>query len=225
MQPTFKLDDRKFKAAVGQLAALAKTKPVQTVMRQAAGQVVKRVVSVTPPAKGKADIAAKKAGELTIDNDIAKLMVGAAKRVKRELQNPASLHTKSRDSRTGRVNPRSRKVKAAVEKAALNELRRKLKLAVGTLAAGWNAAAQELGVKLPAWIARHGTKHGIIKVQVSKTGIRIYLANTVGFVDNIPDLERRLQWAVNVVAKNIIEKQLPKAVRNAGKRAGFKARR
>jgi hypothetical protein len=193
-------------------------------MRQAAGQVVKRVVSVTPPAKGKADIAAKKAGELTIDNDIAKLMVGAAKRVKRELQNPASLHTKARDSRTGRVNPRSRKVKAAVEKAALNELRRKLKLAVGTLAAGWNAAAQELGVKLPAWIARHGTKHGIIKVQVSKTGIRIYLANTVGFVDNIPDLERRLQWAVNVVAKNIIEKQLPNAVRNAGRRAGFKTR-
>ena len=223
MQGTFKLDATKFKSAVAQLANLAKTKPVQTVMRQAAGQVVKRVVSVTPPAKGKADAAAKKAGETTIENDIAKLMVPAAARIKRKLSDPASLHARARDGRTGRVK-RGSKVRAAVVKAELLALRRSLKLAVGTLAAGWNAAAQELGVKLPAWITRHGTKHGIIKIDVSKNGIRIYLANDVGFVDNIPDLERRLQWAVNVVAKNIIEKQLPNAVKNAGRKAGFKVR-
>ncbi len=224
MQGTFKLDTSRFRAAVTQLANLAKTKPVQTVMRQAAGQVIKRVVGVTPPAKGKADIAAKKRGELTIDIDLAKIMVAAAKRVKNPERDPGSLHASSRDGRTGRVNARNRRVKAAVEKAQLTALRKQLKALVGTLAAGWNAAAKELGVPLPAWISRHGTANGIIKIDVSKNGIRIFLANDVGFVDNIPDLERRLQWAVNVVAKNIIEKQLPNAVKNAGRRAGFKAR-
>ncbi len=111
-----------------------------------------------------------------------------------------------------------------MQRAQLNALRRSLKLAVGTLAAGWNAAAVELGVKLPAWITRHGTKHGIIKVTVRPTGLRIYLANAVRFVDNIPDLERRLQWAVDVVAKNILTKQIPAAVENMAKRAGFKKR-
>lgn len=224
MKASFNFDPRRFQSAVRQLAGLAKTKPIAAVMRSAAGQVVRRVVGVTPPAKGKADQSAKKRGEATIDADLAKILVGAFARVKRELEDPAAVHARSRDRGTGRVNPRSRKVKVAVEKAKLAALKKELKAAVGTLAAGWNAAAQELGVSLPAWIKRHGTKHGIIRITATAHGLRIFLANDVGFVDNIPDLERRLQWALDTTAKNIIEKQIPQAVKSVAKRAGFKAR-
>src|SRR6185436_20843020 len=62
-----------------------------------------------------------------------------------------------RDPRTGRINPRNLKQAYPVDASALRALKRDLLKRVGELAAGWNAGAQKLGVKLPAWVARHGS--------------------------------------------------------------------
>ena len=223
MRGSFKLDASKWNHAVRELAGLSKKKPVVDVMKRAAGSVIRRVVGVTPPAKGKADAAAKKAGETAIAADLAKLMVpGKARALKGGSEDPEALHGRARDKRTGRVNPRSRKVRSAVSPQALNALKKKLFAQVGHLAAGFNAAAQKLGVKLPVWISRHGTRFGTISIILKATGIRITFSNRVKFVDNITELNRRLQWALNTEAKSILERQIPNAVKNVARRAGFK---
>ncbi len=276
MNANFKLDTRKFQSAVRDLANLSRKKPVQTVMRQAAGQVVRRVVGVTPPANGKADVAAKKAGEAAIASDLARIFVVASAKAIRQFTDVNGTEARSqfghkgakaigevtdrvlsrsemtswhasRRKGNGRVagggnggqtnRARAASLATGIKKSDLAALDigivsaadfqwflKVLQKMVGFLAAGWNAAAVELRVKLPAWITRHGTSHGIIKITLSDHGMRIYIANAVGFVDNIPELERRLQWAVNVVAKNILTKQLPAAIKSVAKRAGFKVR-
>jgi hypothetical protein len=233
MKANFKFDSRKFRAAVADLAALAKKKPVQQVMKSAAGQVIRKVVDVTPPAKGKADKASQTRGELAITSDLAKIATpvvisGPGRKAAKELLTSVAellaVHQRSRTGAAGRVNPRSRKEKLLVDQTAYNKALKDLFRLVGTLAAGWNKAAEALGVKLPAWIRRHGDSHGIIRITVTNTGVRIFLANNVGFVDNVKDLERRLQWALDTVAKNIVETQIPNAIKSQAKRAGFKAR-
>jgi hypothetical protein len=66
--------------------------------------------------------------------------------------------------RAGRNNPRTLQHPYPVDASALRALKRDLLKCVGELAAGWNAGAQKLGVKLPAWFARHGSKRSTAAV-------------------------------------------------------------
>ncbi len=102
--------------------------------------------------------AAKKAGEGAIIADLARVMVAAARRKGVKLGDPAEIHKRLRDPRTGRIDPRNLQQPYSVDAGALRTLKRDLLNRVGELAAGWNAGAQKLGVKLPAWVARHGSK-------------------------------------------------------------------
>lgn len=233
LKGSFKFDASRFQAAARKLAGLPKSPAVQVTMKRAAGQVVRMVIDVTPPATGKANSSAKKRGELAILGDLAKLMVGATKRREKEggLPDPAEVHAQARDSRTGRVMMRGRSAggqfsslegKVAVGRADLARYRREMVKLVGELAAGWNAAAKALGVKVPAWIARHGDRYGVIKVELREHGMRITIGNDVPFVDNITELSRRLQWALDTVAKSIVERQIPAIVKRLGRAAGFK---
>lgn len=233
MQANFKLNKAKFTRAVKMLAALPKSKEARKVMTMATGQVVRKVVSITPPSKGETNKESQTRGEATILGDISKLAVptvvdGATKKQMREvligMDQLLAVYKASRKNSSGRVNPRSRKEKLHVSQSDFNKLLRMQQKLVGHLAAGWNAAAEQLGIRLPAWIRRHGTRYGAIKITATATGIRVYLANKVGFVDNIPDLRRRLQWALDTVATNIIDKQIPAIVNRLGRKAGFRVK-
>src|SRR3954469_22853647 len=77
---------------------------------EAARGFVKEVVAITPPAsKGKRGSAAKKAGEQAIISDLARVMIGNAKRHGVTLEDPRAIHKRLRDPRTGRINPRNLK--------------------------------------------------------------------------------------------------------------------
>ena len=54
-----------------------------------------------------------------------------------------------------------------VDAGALRSLRNELLKRVGELAAGWNAGAAKLGVKLPAWVTRHGPRRSAVKVSTA----------------------------------------------------------
>lgn len=73
---------------------------------------------------------------------------------------------------------------------------RVLQKGVGFLAAGWNAAAIVLGVRVPAWIARHGASRGAIRILTTDNRYRIEIVNDVPFVDGVRDLDRRVAKAV-----------------------------
>jgi len=68
-----------------------------------------------PTEKGKRGNAAKKAGEGAIIADLARVMVAAARRKGVKLADPADIHKRLRDPRTGRINPRNLKQPYPVE--------------------------------------------------------------------------------------------------------------
>ena len=82
-----------------------------------------------------------------------------------------------------------------------------------------NAGAQKLGVKLPAWIARHGSKRSAAAVINTFTRFRIILTNTVKYVTNVESYDRRIQSAINIHGRKMQRRAefLPtRALRRAG---------
>jgi hypothetical protein len=187
---------------------------------QAAKGFVKEVVDITPPAgKGKRGSAAKKAGEASIQYDLARVMVAVRARTGVTLQDPWAIHQRLRDLRTGRINPRNLKRPYPVDAGALRALENELLKRVGELAAGWNAGAGLLGVKLPAWVTRHGPRRSAVSVVNSFRQFRITLINAVKYVTSVEDYDRRIQSAITIQANKMrrqAEFLLKRALRGAG---------
>jgi len=66
---------------------------------------------------------------------------------------------------------------------------------VGMLAGGFNAAAKQLGVPLPAWIKRHGTSRGAVTIKRSRGHFTITISNRVKY-GNQNDLPRRMRYVL-----------------------------
>lgn len=188
------------------------------VCRMAAKGFIKDIVGITPPAsKGVAGMAAKKAGEAAVERDIAAIAIpvdGVPRAGKGDL---FAWHQSKWQN--GRI--RSNGEQIAVNRADYNAIVRTLKALVGFLAAGWNAAAQKLGVKLPAWVKRHGSKFGEHRITETPTRVSIELSNVVGFVGDVKAYDRRVQMAVNYQAKKM-QRQCNALLRKRLRKAGFK---
>ena len=137
------------------------------------------------------------------------------------LQDPRAIHQRLRDLRTGRINPRNLKKPYPVDASALRSLLRELLARVGELAAGWNAGADKLGVKLPAWVSRHGPRRSAVSIVNSFRQFRITLTNAVKYVNNVADYDRRIQSALTIQA-NKMRRQAEFLLTRALKRAGWK---
>ncbi len=219
MNGRVRFDLRPIQRGIKALAPQVK-KSRRELAEEAARGFVKEVVAITPPAsKGKRGSAAKKAGEGAIIADLARVMVAAARRKGVELADPAQTHKRLRDPRTGRINPRNLKHPYPVDASALRALKRDLLKRVGELAAGWNAGAQKLGVKLPAWVARHGGKRSSAAVINTFRVFRIILTNAVKYVTNVDAYDRRIQSAISIQGRKMqrrAEFLLTRALRQAG---------
>jgi len=215
------IDTSRFDRALAEWRQFAKLDGRKLLEEQARG-FIKRVVGVTPPATGTANIDARKAGEGAIKADLAKLFIPVVLKGKRpeKWTDLAAIHDQARNRR-GRVNRTNQRY--YVDQAKLAALQKLLISRVGILAAGWNASAEKLGVKLPAWVRRHGTAFGSVEVIVSATNIRIVMRNTVKFVNNVEGYERRAQWALNAQA-GALERQTKVMLERTARRAGFKVR-
>ena len=157
MNGRLRFDLKPIRRSIKALAPQVK-KSRRELAEEAARGFVKEVVAITPPASnGKRGNATKKAGEGAIIADLARFMVAAPRKKGVKLADPAEIHKRLRDHHTSRINPRNLKQSYRVDASALRALKRELLRRVGKLAAGWNAGAQKLGVKLPAWVARHGS--------------------------------------------------------------------
>ncbi len=74
-------------------------------------------------------------------------------------------------------------------------------------------------MKLPAWVARHGTKRSAAAVITTFTRFRINLTNAVKYVTNVESYDRHIQSAINIQGKKMqrrAEFLLTRALRNAG---------
>lgn len=188
------------------------------ITRMAAKGFVKDIVGITPPAsKGVAGIAAKRAGEAAVERDIASIAI-PVDGVPRAGKGDIFAWHKSK-WQNGRI--RSNGEQLAVNRADYNAMVRTLKALVGFLAAGWNAAADKLGVKLPAWVKRHGSKFGEHRITETPTKVSIELSNVVGFVGDVKAYDRRVQMAVNYQAKKM-QRQCDALLKKRLRKAGFK---
>jgi len=93
---------------------------------------------------------------------------------------------------------------------------------IGMLAAGWLRAAAALGVRgVPAWIGRHSSIPGSVRIDLSRDNMSITATNGARFAGNVRGLERRIQSAVDYQAQ-AMERRIAFATASAAKRAGFK---
>lgn len=193
-----------WKHAIQELAKIIdKNNPegLQKLGLQSARRFVKNAADITPPADGKANVAAKRQGENAILADLLKLAVpttvaGVSRAKAREVLDSAEdlIERHKRSLTHGRVNPRNGR-KLFVEQADFNRVYKLLADRVGWLAAGLNAAAQKLGFNLPPWIKRHGTKFGSITVRITRTGIFIRIVQNVAYTDDVTGYEKKWDYA------------------------------
>lgn len=215
-----KINTTGFNAALATMLSQSKREH-EVVMREAAKGVIRNVVRVTPPGRstsmGSAE--AKKAGTSKTAADILKVLEGVPVKVAEVKEENAfrAIHKKARVG--GQVKGTPTRVK--VPKTALNAYIKKQQKKVGRLAAGWNKAAQSLGVKLPAWIATHSTS-GAYSIKVTSSGIRIKATNSSPYASKVDSLSKQVQHAVNMQAKSM-RLRIAKANHVAARKAGFKS--
>ncbi len=126
-------------------------------------------------------------------------------------------------SKNGRIT-RQRVMMVVTDSAELKAYIKKMQGRVGLLASGWQSAAAKLGVRLPAWITRHGSGNGDIAIEISGTDkFVIVMKNQVKY-GAANDLQRRVD-AVMRYRKAALARRLPYVLRAALKRAGLNVNR
>lgn len=215
---SFTIDSRSFNRAMREFSTVTKRGLVDVGLAAAKG-FVKNAAAITPPGKGSL-VGAKQRGQAAVAGDIAKILVGVTR--KSDLNNrsgsPAEIHARFRSRSTGRVNPRRLRDKHRVGRGELTAYRRKMMGHVGKLAAGWNAAAQKLGLRLPEWISRHGQGRGGVSVMISSGGLTISMQNKVPFIGNVRGLNSRVQSALRYQERSMM-RQVAHLLEKARKRA------
>jgi len=107
-------------------------------------------------------------------------------------------HKRRRNPRTGRViggeQPKHKRVFLAPgQEKNLKKYSKAKQALVGTLAAGFVPAAQELGVKLPVWVTRQRITPGTIKTRRNQISYSIEISNTARYA-NKADLPRQMRF-------------------------------
>lgn len=86
------------------------------------------------------------------------------------------------------------------------------------LVAGWESAANRLGISLPGSVTQHNAP-GSVVIQVSPQRLRIVATNSVSYASNTP-LLRRIQWALNAQAGKL-ERQWETYTARLNRRSGL----
>lgn len=210
-----KIDDSGLRRALAEYAS-GSARTVGEVVKDQTKLLVRDIVSFTPPSQGKTS---PKLGYAAVKADIARALyeqelVGIA--AGEPIGDPAKLHRSVRNKYTGRV-VKNAKARPAVGVAAYTK---KMLGQVGLLASGWNAAAEKLGLNMPPWIARHGSKRGQIGINFNMREAKVVVTNAVKFAGNVAGINRRLRYCLNL-RERALTRQLEYAQRSAGRRAGL----
>ncbi len=237
---TLKIDDRAFRMAFKQWMWKSKRTTKQCLEYQAK-LLVRDVVRITPPGhwrkirdddpKWRPDrtvrivtqAEARRVGQNAVRGDIAKILASGRRRSIKD--SARTIHENLRNKR-GRVFKDLRSGRDRRYRVPAAELKAEIKRAldqIGLLASGWNAAAAQLGLVMPAWIARHGTKRGSIRVKISAKDSRITITNSVRFAGNVKDLRRRVNWGLNNRARQMDKQLVHLVLVETGAQSGFKA--
>lgn len=116
-----------------------------------------------------------------------------------------------------RIAPGQRFVQVVKSAKSIEQIKRGLYARVGLLAAGFNPAAQRLGISLPRWIARHGNSFGRVTVTANPSMFYITIANSARHA-SANDMARRMRYVADYRLR-AIERQMPFLVRKIAREA------
>ena len=213
------VDTQKFREAFAKFQGTSK-RGIATNLRQQAKLLVVDVAKRTPPGNFYGSSWRRKAGEGTIQRDLAKIMRASSS--KNAATDPASIHERYRRTR-GRVTTYLKKggrdERHKVKTDILRQYRNMVKARVGYMAAGWAQAANFLGASLPGWITRHSAK-GYGSVNIVGDDINVNLGNRTIYPESRGLVERRVSAALKKRYWAMI-KQADNYLKLAAQQAGF----
>lgn len=234
MSETLEIDLSEFEAQLSQFV-LYSGRSMEDEIKNQAKLAVHKAIKITPPSHmGASASQAKKAGEKAIRRNLRSVFSGVEIKgarlithlfgrkvdgapwfaMTREKHPDVAGLYDSRRGRGGRVGvSRSGRSKFYVDEKKLAQLEAVLVARVGWLAGGYGRAAQVLGSAMPVYVKRHaGRAPGSVQMKFTDELMRITVRNSVKYASRIPDVQRRLQWAIDVQAKSM-ERQLPHLIR------------
>jgi hypothetical protein len=198
-------------------------KPLQEEMAGQARLLIQDTIKVTPPfhqGKGQSAREAKKAGDASVRANINRLFIGRTLRGERRITHlfgrtdvpglPFIVKTKEKYPavediyRHHKHNARLRnarglgfpRLELPVSRTKVEALKRKQLTKVGWLASGWNASAHRFGSTVPAFVKRHGTSAGRVRVDFTQNYLRMTAINSIPYARNVGSLEQRLAFAL-----------------------------
>jgi len=194
---------------------------------------IRDAIKITPPG-------AKRLGEHTVTSEVltvfTPVVIKGYRTIKkvfgRTLKKPVRVKTVEkhpdvwavygqrldRKQATGRKRiGRGRKQAYYADEKKLKAMTKKRHSGVGRLASGWLPAAQKVGVKVPAWIARHGAGRGTVKEDSRRMAYTFTAGNAVRYgrhvgIDRVVQgvkkmrqgkMHRRLPYALRAVLKKV----------------------
>ena len=235
----FRVELGRWQQAVRQLAAHTR-KGSEQVFRSYAKTVVSNprngagLLQITPPgSQGVIGLAARRQGERAIDRDLSRMFTPIRLKHKREERWPLefmrNIHEDVfRHKVAGRPVPRGVMTRHGagpfyVDQRKLRRLAQELKLRIGRLSAGWLPAARALGAAVPAWIARHGSANGTVRLEF-RGGV--HECEMVAYANPgapVAEVERRIPYAIGYAAKGA-ERALEFLIQRSARSAGFRTR-
>jgi len=218
-----------------QAYAFAADKTFKASFLQAAKGAIKHVISITPPASnsgvpGGLDTGsqAKQRGYRAVERDLGRIFTPVKLKNQRKeaitASQMVSIHRRLLSSkRPGAPLKRDSLQPNYVDRRKFTQYLAGLRSHVGRLAAGWNAAAQAVGLSAPAWISRHGTRGGTVQIVVEGTSLYVRATNTPNahapaWVQ--PETQRRAGYAVTY-ALNDMKRQMPYLLAKDARAAGL----
>jgi hypothetical protein len=222
MEPDLYIDSPAFDAAVRRLAMVSGRSFEEELSNQAR-LFVEDVIKVTPPfhqGKGQQAGAAKKAGENSVDRNLGRIFAEVDLLGSRRVTHlfgrtdlPGLPYVVAEPERRVDVEGIYRQAKAGarsaskyrfsrqqnyVDRRKVAVIRKREKARIGWLAGGWNAAAQRMGSKVPAWVRRHGSAPGQIEVMMGggREWLVIRLTNAVPYATKVGGMEKRVAFAL-----------------------------
>lgn len=213
---------------------------VEKQMEKQGRLLIRNLMIGTPPASGGANVGtkAKQAGERTVNAQIRRVIRGVDVRTARKMEaNPGkgekvSLNMKDlgrhhkRSRRNGKIVGKNRTGKKMLitSKKMLNDYIKARKAKVGSLAAGWNAAARKFGLKgryWPNWVKRHDMPSAAL-FKLGKGFIKIKFTNAVRFAGNVSVMEKAIDRALYRQARN--NEKIMHNWKQTAAQAGFRVR-
>lgn len=228
----FRVDSTAFHASIRQLSKLNGKTQGETLLSFAKTTLRNRdgsgLIDITPPASSKTNAsAARKQGIGAIRRDVNRIFAGVDLRRKTRVEkhpDVEGIHRKHFLGKRGsnRLSSHLGKQKYFVDRKKLSALVKKLESHVGRFASGWAAAANRLGVSIPAWIGRHGTSRG--GVMVNLTAPKYFVEMSLNAPPNSPDaeLERRVRYALNYT-QGRLDRAIAGTIAANARKAGLKA--